>query len=154
MSQRTVPMERWEDFEAAFYIGSPDARYFLNVESGEVVYTSHMDDEKVRGRILERTRLPGWLELPRASTPEGMDEVRAFVASETRPELLEALTRSLAERVPLRAFMRVVYADPQARARWATDRIRAIHRRILAFCEHEGLVIDHDRYRELTGSAR
>ena len=145
---RTVAV-RWDDFEAAFIIGSPDARTFVCLRTGDVEYTSHMDDDTVRQRILGRASGPDWLEIPRVSTDVGMAEIEAFIASEADPELAAALRRSLQERQPFRAFMAALAKGDGARLRWAAARQRGIEDRLLAFCTAHDLVIDDDRFRAL-----
>lgn len=144
---RTLTLPRWEDFEAAFIIGSPDARYFVHLETGEVEYTSHMDDEKVRGRVLARTGGPGWLEVPRAGSDAAMAEIEEFIATEGDPVVAADLRASLKERIPFRAFMRALGTHPGSRQRWNDARRRGIHKRLLAFCRANDLVIDDDHFR-------
>ena len=140
---------RWDDFEAAFIIGAPDSRYFLNLDTGEVEYTSHLDDEKVRSRIERRTAGEHWLEIPRASTPEGMAEIRDFIQCEEDPDLRHSLEASLSERNPLMGFNRALGTDIAARKRWSARRMAGIHERLLAFCQAHDLVIDDDAFRAL-----
>lgn len=138
---------RWDDFEAAFIIGSPDARYFVNTSTGEVEYTSHLDGETVRTRVLGRTSGDDWLEISRASTPEGMVEIEEFISSEDDADFAAQLRTSLEGRRGLITFNRTLGTRPEARKRWSELRMRAIRRRCLAFCREHDLEIDDDAYR-------
>ncbi len=140
---------RWDDFEAAFIIGSPDARYFVNTTTGEVEYTSHLDGETVRTRVLKRTAGSEWLEVPRASTPEGMQEIEQFIGTEEDTELKEALRSALQGRRGLIMFNRALGAHPEARKRWSELRMLGIRRRCLAFCREHDLEVDDPAYRTL-----
>ena len=146
---QTLRIPRWEDFESAFIIGSPDARYFLHLESGTVEYTSHLDGETVRSRVLRQTSGPGWVELPRASTPEGMAEVQAFIEAEEDGALRAELRAALESRLGFVKFNRTLGRYADARARWAAARMRGIHQRILTFCRQHDLDVDHDRFRAI-----
>ena len=139
----------WDDFEAAFIIGSPDARYFVNVASGEVLYTSHLDDDQVRTRVLNRTSGPDWLEIPRST--DGMAEIGAFIAAEPDAAARAALEKSLTLKLPLKQFMMALAQIEGGRQRWSDARLRAIHGRLLAFCREHDLEVDDDRYRAIVG---
>lgn len=150
---RTVTVS-WDDFEAAFIIGSPDARYFVNVVTGEVQYTSHLDDDQVRGRIVGRTKGEDWVEIPRASSSDGMAEIRAFIDAEPDAAARAALQKSLGERVPFRAFMMALAQVPEGRRRWADARLAGIHARLARFCRERDLEIDDERYRAIVRASR
>ena len=118
----TVLTVRWEDFESAFIIGSPDARYFLNLETGETEYTSHMDGDTVNARVLKKVEAGDFLEIPRPSFDDAMAEVSAFIRSEnseTQIRLREGMTE---HRSPFLGFNRAIGADRELRARWSTHR--------------------------------
>ncbi len=140
---------RWDDFEAAFIITSPDAVYFVNTDTGDVEYTSHMDGETVRERILKRTGGDQWIEIPRATYEDGIAELKAFAEAEPDAELSAALVAALAEKLPPRAFNRALGGNVEARRRWSAARMAGIHQRLLAFCTEHDLVIDDDRFRAL-----
>ena len=136
----------WDDLEAAFVIGSPDAHYFLHAQTGELIYLSPMDDESTRERILKKVEEPGWLEIPRASTPEGMVEVESFIAGEPDESYRAELTACLSERIPFRAFMMVLATNPSARARWSELREEGIQTCLHDFCRAHDLEIDDERF--------
>ena len=140
---------RWEDFEAAFIIGSPNARYFVSLTTGEVVYTSHMDGEKVRARVLKQTAQPGWLELPRPDMDDARREVEAFADTVEDKELGVRIREALGASVPFLAFNRALGSDKDARRGWAAFRDQNIAARLLAFCKEHDLAIDDDRFRAL-----
>ena len=87
---------RWDDFESAFIIGSPDARYFLNLKTGETEYTSHMDGETVKNRILSKVEAGDYLEIPRVNIDDALDEIMSFIdaqESETAKRLRDGMTQ-------------------------------------------------------------
>lgn len=140
---------RWEDFEAAFIIGSPNARYFVSLTTGEVVYTSHMDGEKVRARVLKQTTQPGWLELPRPDMEAARREVEGFADTVADQELGARIREALGASVPFLAFNRTLGVDKDARRAWGAFRDKGIATRLLAFCQAHDLAIDDDRFRAL-----
>lgn len=143
---------RWDDFEAAFIIGAPGSRYFLSLRTGDVEYTSFMDGETVKSRVLKRTSGDGWLEIPRASTDEAMAEIQAFIETEPDAELRAAMQAGIESKHPLKGFNRALGANVEPRRRWAAARMRGIHDRLLAFCAAHELAIDDDRFRALADS--
>jgi len=143
---------RWDDFEAAFIIGAPDSRYYLNLASGEVEYTSHLDGQTVRDRVARRVAAGEWLEIPRASTPEGMAEIHAFIEAQTDPDLQAGLRAGLAEKNPLMGFNRALGSDLAARRRWSDHRMRGIHQRLMAFCRENDLVVDDPAFRDIVAA--
>ncbi len=145
----TTVTVRWDDFEAAFIIGSPESRYFLDTTTGAVEYTSHFDDEAVRERVLRRAAAPGWLEIPRPSEDDARAEVSEFIASETDEAIRAALQAGFSERHAFKGFNSALGKYPEARRRWTSARLAGIHRRLLAFTRRNDLVVDDDRFRAL-----
>jgi len=144
----TTVTVRWDDFEAAFFIGSPDARYFLDTRDGTVEYTSHMDGSQVRERVLRQTGAEGWIEIPRAGPEAGLKEIAAFADTQP-PEIAENLRASLKDSVPFRAFNRAMAGHPEVRRAWRQALMDGIHRRLLSFCRANDLLIDDDRFQAL-----
>ncbi len=146
---------RFEDFESAFIVGSPDSRYFVSTETGEVTHTSHFDDETVRRRILDKVSAPSWLEVPRPTEADAHAEIDAFIAAEGRDgEIGQALTAGLNEKKPFVGFNKALGKFPDARRRWSDARMAAIHRRLLAFTTEHGLHIDDPAYAAIVATSR
>lgn len=145
---------RFEDFESAFIIGSPDSRYFVSTETGEVIHTSHFDDETVRKRILDKVSAPGWLEIPRPTEADARAEIDAFIASEGRDgEIGQALTAGLSDKKPFVGFNKALGKFPDARRRWSEARMAAIHRRLLAFTTQHELIIDDPAFAAIASTS-
>ena len=140
---------RWDDFEAAFIIGSPDSRYFVNLDSGEVRYSSFLDDESVRNRGLAQTAQPHWVEIVRPTQADARAEVEVFIGAQKDDAVREALTKGYRERNPFMGFNKALGSFPDVRRGWATARMAGIHRRLLAFTKAHSVSIDDDRYRAL-----
>lgn len=140
---------RWGDFEAAFFVGSPGARYFFNRSNGEVDYTSHMDGPDVRDRILRRTSDDEWLEIPRVTMDDAQVEMREFAQAEADDTLRAALLEALQSATWPRAFNQALGSDQEARGRWAKARQAGINRRLLAFCAQHAVVVDAPEFRAL-----
>ena len=140
---------RWDDFEAAFIIGSPDARYFLNLLTGEVEYTSHMDGETVKERVLAKVAAGDFLEITRPSFDVAMDEVTSFIGSEA-PDVQAQLNDGMQQhKSPFLGFNRAMGSDVELRRRWSAHRQAGIERRLVAFCKHHDLAIDDERFHSL-----
>ena len=140
---------RWDDFEAAFFLGSPEARYFVNLESGEVVYTSHMDGETVRERVLRQTKQAPWIAIPRAPADQPLQEIRAFAAQVDDEDMKAAIMASLDASQTPRAFNAAIGTNVEVRRAWRAHLQRGIQQRLLAFCQSADLEIDDDRFRAL-----
>jgi hypothetical protein len=136
----------------AFMIGSPDAKYFLNIDTGKLEYLSYLDDEEAKDALLKRTEDDNWVEIPRASTPEGMLEIQAFIDSEEDAEVKAVLESSQKENNPLLAFNRALGGATPARKRWTVARINSMHSRLLNFCDAHELVVDDERFHEVKAS--
>ena len=140
---------RWDDFESAFIIGSPDARYFLNLDTGETEYTSHMDGETVKSRILAKVKDGNFLEIPRNSLDTALNEVTTFIDAQENDIAMRLRDGMLHHKSPFLGFNRAMGDDRELRRRWATHRQAGIERRLIAFCQAHDLTIDHERYRAL-----
>jgi len=140
---------RWDDFEAAFFIGSPDARYFLNRDTGAVEYTSHMDGETVRERILRQTKNEPWIEIPRVEPGTGIRELHQFTETVSDETHRNALLEALKTPRPLVSFNKALGADPAIRKQWKTALMNGIHRRLLSFCVEHELRVDDERFRDI-----
>ena len=136
----------WDDFESAFIIGSPDARYFIHASSGEVEYISHMDGEVVRERLERKTESPDWIEIQRPTQDDAMTEIRQFIEAETNTDTVERLANSLSETRPFVAFNRAMGSDVELRRRWSTARMAGIHQRLMLFCSKHGFSINDERF--------
>ncbi|HIA04396.1 MAG TPA: hypothetical protein EYN06_05570 [Myxococcales bacterium] len=139
----------WDDFEMAFMIGSPDAKYFFHLGTGELKYLSYLDDDKAKEKLLKQTQDDSWIEIPRASTPEGMEEIANFIASEEDPVVKANLEQSLTTAKPLLAFNRALGGATPARKRWTVARITSMHIRLIDFCEAHDLLIEDERFEEI-----
>ena len=142
---RTLSVD-WDHFEEAFVIGSPDARYFLHVHTGEVAYIGPMDGPTVRQRVMTRVEAEGWVEIPRPSLADALEEIRGFAAAEVDEEVRERLLAALRDPRPPVAFNRALGRDRALRRRWAAWRDRAIAARLVAFCERHDIQPDDPRY--------
>jgi hypothetical protein len=147
----TVSLD-WDEFEMAFMIGSPDAMYLLNTQTGVLEYVSHLDDEEGRQTILDRAQGDVWVEIPRASTPEGLAEIQLFISTESDSELKARLEASMESANAFVAFNQALGGATPARKRWTVGRIRGMHRRLLDFCAARDLVIDDPRFTEIKAS--
>ncbi len=136
----------WDEFEAAFIIGHPEARYFFNVMTGEVLYLSHMDEERTRERVQAKVSSADWVPIPRASTTEGMSEIQTFIDTESDQSFQEELKSALSDPIPFRAFMMALVGKPEAKERWSGIREDGISKRMHAFCETHDITINDARF--------
>jgi len=136
----------WDEFEAAFIIGHPEARYFFNVMTGEVLYLSHMDEERTRERVQTKVASDDWAPIPRASTTEGMSEIQTFIDTETDESFQAELTAALSDPIPFRAFMMALVGKADAKKRWSDIREDGIATRMHAFCSTHDITINDERF--------
>ena len=145
----TAMTVRWEDFESAFIIGSLDARYFLNLDTGETEYTSHMDGDTVKARVLQKVESGHFLEIPCPSFDDAMAEVSAFISSENAETQTRLKEGMMEHRSPFLGFNRAIGSDRELRARWSAHRQAGIERRLISFCRDHELAIENEVYKQL-----
>ena len=96
-------------------------QYFLETETGEVILVSEMlDDEEAQRQLAEIDEAePGrYLQLPRADSREGYDDMQDFIDTVSDEHLQELLNVAIQGRGAFRRFRDVLARHPAEQARW------------------------------------
>lgn len=133
----------WEDLEEAFQDGSGEHRYYLDRETGQVLFFSaylDSDDEQEQERQLACQERYVPIPLPQRLPPFG--EVRRFVGSLSE----ERVRRLLAASLPIEGgqeayerFSETVDALPETREKWARFQAELLRRRMVEWLAEIGV---------------
>src|SRR5215216_3172459 len=100
---------------------SYEHRYFLDTETGDVILVSEMFDQEEAGRQLAEIdeAQPGrYLQVPRADSREGYDDMQDFIATVSDGHLQELLGVAIEGRGAFRRFKDVLARHPAEQERW------------------------------------
>ena len=99
---------------------SYENEYYLDLESGEILFLSeYMDDEEtenLRERIDEES--DRYEPIPKAESHEGYEDMRDFIASVEDERLAELLEVAINGKGAFRRFKDVLLSYPEERERW------------------------------------
>jgi hypothetical protein len=127
---RRLPIDLRE-LEFAFEWNGPEARYFLNAQTGALVFITDDDDAHLSeygpddpdhpSRLsldLLQSRDSVYLQVPSVSSRQGYEFMRDFIATVENIRLRIALENAIAERKPFRRFRSVLDRHPDDLQRW------------------------------------
>ena len=111
--------------------------YYLDLETGEILFLSeYMDDEeteKLRERIDDA---PDRYEpIPKAESREGYEDMRDFIASVDDEHLAELLEVAISGKGAFRRFKDVLFGYPEEKERWFQFRDDRIQERALEWLD-------------------
>lgn len=127
-----IPGLRLSELVDAYEDYDPLHDYFLNVETGEVVFTSEFDPSlfsEVKEEIEEGFG-ETFIRLPRTDSDEGYSDMVEFAESVNLSLLRNNLERALDGRQPFRRFKDVLLDFPDERERWFVFQRSCYQRRV------------------------
>ncbi len=134
-----------EELCAAFEDSSMDNRYYLDLETGEVIFISdsYMDAEEKEE--LDET-IDEWLGeryiwIPRMSSDEGYEDMEDFIETVEDENLKEKLCIAINGRRAFRRFKDVLLRYPDERERWFKFQNARVIKRVREWLEDEGIEI-------------
>jgi hypothetical protein len=110
-----------QELRFAIEDASYEHRYFLDTETGDVILVSEMFDQVEAGRQLAEIdeAEPGrYLQVPRADSREGYDDMQDFIATVSDEHLQELLGVAIQGRGAFRRFKDVLARHPAEQERW------------------------------------
>jgi hypothetical protein len=116
-------------------------QYFLDTETGEVSLVSEMfDDEEAQRQLAEIDAAePGrYLQVPRADSREGYDDMQDFIDTVSDEHLQELLNIAIEGRGAFRRFMDVLARHPGEQQRWFDLQAARLDQRARAWLAEEG----------------
>jgi hypothetical protein len=117
--------------------GSYENEYFLDLETGEILFLSeYMDDEdtvKLKDRIEEDFNR--YERIPKAESQEGYEDMVDFVATVEDEHLVELLEVAINGKGAFRRFKDVLLNYPEERERWFKFKDERMEERVLEWLE-------------------
>ena len=116
-------------------------QYFLETETGEVILVSEMlDDEEAQRQLAEIDEAePGrYLQLPRADSREGYDDMQDFIDTVSDGHLQELLNVAIHGRGAFRRFKDVLARYPAEQERWFDFQAARLDARAREWLAEEG----------------
>jgi hypothetical protein len=110
-----------EELRFAMEDASYEHRYFLDTETGDVILVSELfDDEETERRLTEIDEAePGrYLQVRRAGSREGYDDMQDFIDTVSDEHLQELLNVAIQGRGAFRRFKDVLAPHPAEQQRW------------------------------------
>ena len=116
-------------------------QYFLDTETGEVILVSEMfDDEEAERQLAEIDAAePGrYLQVPRADSREGYDDMQDFIDTLSDEQLQELLNVAIQGRGAFRRFKDVLARHPAEQQRWFDFQAARLDARAREWLAEEG----------------
>jgi len=130
-----------QELRFALEDASYEHRYFLDTETGEVIFASEMfDDEETQRQLTEIDEAePGrYLQVPRADSREGYDDMQDFIATVSDERLHELLDVAIQGRGAFRRFKDVLAHHPAEQQRWFDFQATRLEARAREWLAEEG----------------
>jgi hypothetical protein len=130
-----------QELRFAIEDASYEHRYFLDTETGDVILVSEMFDQVEAGRQLAEIdeAEPGrYLQVPRADSREGYDDMQDFIATVSDEHLQELLGVAIQGRGAFRRFKDVLARHPAEQERWFDFQAARLDARAREWLAEEG----------------
>ena len=125
---------------------SYEHEYFLDLETGEILFISdYMDDEETRelkNRIEEN--FERYERIPRAESNEGYEDMVDFIATVDDERLAELLEVAINGKGAFRRFKEVLLNYPEERERWFKFKDERMEERALEWLDDIGISLAQD----------
>jgi hypothetical protein len=122
---------------------SYEHEYYLDLETGEILFLSeYMDDEetgKLKDRIEEES--DRYERIPRAESHEGYEDMEDFIATVKDEHLAELLEVAINGRGAFRRFKDVLLRYPEERERWFQFKDERMQERALEWLDDIGVTL-------------
>jgi hypothetical protein len=130
-----------EELRFAMEDASYEHRYFLDTETGDVIFASEMfDDEETQRQLTEIDEAePGrYLQVQRADSREGHDDMQDFIDTVSDEHLQELLNVAIQGRGAFRRFKDVLARHPAEQQRWFDFQAARLDARAREWLAEEG----------------
>lgn len=148
---RKLPVDLRE-LEFAFEWDNPEARYYLNAETGAVVFVTDEDrdmlseygpDDPNHPVLLPLDLLESrdsvYLQVPSVSSHQGYEFMRDFIETVENIRLRIALEDAITQRKPFRRFRSVLDRHPDDLQRWYDYKSSRVMALVVAWLRGEGI---------------
>lgn len=120
----------WSELEDAFISTSPECRYFLLPETGEILFLSEGLEEDEQAEIEDRLDSTNFVEIEPPESHEKWRWMAAFAETVQDEHLRELLEVALQGKGAFRRFKDVLLRSPAERERWFRYETEAMHEAI------------------------
>lgn len=121
---------------------SADSRYYLDLETGEVIYVSEFMDEDLTGELEERIE-EGYgeriISIPCESSEEGYRDMEDFIVTVEDERVREKLIVAVNGRGAFKRFKDVLLDYSESRGRWFRFKEGRVLDRVMEWLESEGI---------------
>lgn len=137
---------RYDQIRRAYEQGSAEARYFLDIETGEIIpvfveLIERGGNQEDARRIASGIHVRYFL-VPHKSSRDGFAEMEAFIDTVKDRHLRAALLAALKGEGPFRRFREILVSYPPDEERWLGLRDRRIRDEIASWLEKNDLVLE------------
>jgi len=136
MEKKTLHIDL-DELCSAMEDSSYEHEYYLDLETGEILFISeYMDDEesgRLRNNIEEGS--DRYERIPRAESHEGYEDMEDFIATVKDEHLVELLEVAINGRGAFRRFKDVLLRYPEERERWFQFKDERMQERALEWLE-------------------
>jgi hypothetical protein len=146
----------WMELDAAFQSGSSEMRYYLDLETGDVVLITdeiarYLEDppdwelsDWMKGAIEEARQVEEgygtrYIQIPQADTHEDYRDMERFISTVRNSDLRDRLWRAIEGRGAFRYFKDVLADHSAERERWFAFKDRCIYERVSDWLESENI---------------
>lgn len=146
----------WDQLKEAFTFTSEEAYWFLDLETGKVLFASELDPEAGEVTLEEADDNPDrYLSIEAPGSDEAYDWMVEFTEGLGEEGLKEKLWIALDGRGAFRRFKGVLTGHPREREAWFKFEDKKINEAVEEWVEQEGLQIDNPPpWRDKTGEGR
>jgi hypothetical protein len=132
-----------EELCVAFEFSSVDNRYYLDLETGEIInisdeFMDHEEKEELEKKV-EDGFGKRYVSITYASSDEGYKDMEDFVGTVEDRDLKEKLHIAIDGRDAFRRFKNVLLAHPEERERWFKFKDARVKERVKEWLEAEGI---------------
>ena len=133
------------DFEALRFAmddASYEHQYSLDTETGEVILISEYDaDEESIQRLeaIEEAEPGRYLQVPRAESSDGYEDMQEFIDTVSNKQLQELLEVAIHGKGAFRRFKDVLARDPAEQQRWFAFQMERLNTRVREWLADEGV---------------
>ena len=133
---------------AAYSHYSADSRYYLDFETGEVIYVSEFMDEDLTGELDERIEEgygERFISIPCESSGEGYRDMMDFIVTVEDERVREKLIVAVNGRGAFKRFKDALLDHTDLRARWFGFKDGRVLDRVMEWLESEGIDVSGER---------
>ncbi len=121
---------------------SLEMRYYLDVETGEVLLLMDDDDDEELAERIEEGFGTRYVEVPQAQSSDGYRDMQAFIETVQDQRFQKHLWRAIEGRGAFRRFKDTLLDEPAERERWFAFQAERQRERVLEWLAGEGIEVD------------